>query len=101
MQTAKRRTGPEIAIAERLEHVRGQVKCITLRDFWRELTVESGYHVSYEAVRNYHHDREPPVEYLVQVARVFGVDLQWLATGGGGAWPSNGNGSSNGGDGVE
>ncbi|MEJ2206042.1 MAG: hypothetical protein P8170_18255 [Gemmatimonadota bacterium] len=96
MQTVKRRNGPEIAIAERLEHVRGHVNCGTLRDFWRELTADGGYQVSYEAVRNYHHDREPPVEYLVQVARVFGVDLEWLATGDGGAWGASENGNGNG-----
>ncbi|MCG6954959.1 MAG: helix-turn-helix domain containing protein [Gemmatimonadetes bacterium] len=98
MPSLRRQTGPEIAIAERLEHVRGRVRCSTLRDFWRELTLDGAYQVSYEAIRNYHHDREPPVEYLVQVARVFGVDLQWLATGEGGAWGDtvNGNGAGNG-----
>ncbi len=80
MQTVRRR-GPEIDIAQRLEYVRGHSNCTTLRDFWRELTLDGAYQVSYEAVRNYHHDREPPVEYLVQVARVFDVDLEWLATG--------------------
>jgi hypothetical protein len=92
----RRVTGPEIPTAERLEHVRRNVHCVTLRDFWRELTVEGGYQISYEAVRNYHHDREPPVDYLVQVAKVFDADLHWLATGQGSAWaPSeNGNGVS-------
>ena len=96
MPSLSRPTGPEIAIAERLEHVRGRVSCSTLRDFWRELTLDGGYQVSYEAMRNYHHDREPPVEYLVQVARVFGVDLEWLATGEGGAWGDTGNRNGNG-----
>lgn len=89
MQTVRRR-GPEIDIAQRLEHVRGHSRCVTLRDFWRELTLDGDYQVSYEAVRNYHHDREPPVEYLVQVARVFDVDLEWLATGEGGDRQGNG-----------
>ena len=96
MPSLRRQTGPEIAIAERLEHVRGRVHCSTLRDFWRELTLDGGYRVSYEAIRNYHHDREPPMEYLVQVARVFGVDLEWLATGEGGAWGDTGNRVGNG-----
>ena len=57
----------------------------SLRAFWVRLVAESGRpadeQVSYEAVRNYHYDREPTVKYLKTVARVFGVPLEWLATG--------------------
>ncbi len=74
-------------VSARLEMVRERVQCATLRDFWREVTRDTTYRVSYEAVRNYHHDRDPPVEYLVRVVDVFGVDLSWLATGRGAPWP--------------
>jgi hypothetical protein len=94
MPTLRRRSGPEIATAERLEFVRNQSHCDTLRDFWRELTTNSGYQVSYEAARNYHHDREPPVDYLVQVARTFDVELKWLATGEGNPWRNGDNGET-------
>ncbi len=75
------------SVSSRLELVRERVQCATLRDFWRLLTRDTPYRVSYEAVRNYHHDRDPPVDYLVRVADVFGVDLGWLATGRGAPWP--------------
>jgi hypothetical protein len=71
-----------------LEAVRNRSRCVTLRDFWRELT-KGSYKVSYEAVRNYHNDRDPPVEYLVNVSKAFGVSLEWLATGHGTPWPSD------------
>lgn len=88
MPVVRRRSDPETETAQRLEFVRSNVQCTTLRDFWRELTSDGEYQISYEAVRNYHYDREPPVEYLVQVAKVFDVDLQWLATGQGQPWGS-------------
>jgi len=37
--------------------------------------------VSYEAVRNYHFNREAPAKYHAQVAKKFGVRLEWLITG--------------------
>ena len=36
--------------------------------------------VSYEAARNYHFDRDPPVSYLIRVSKIFNVSLEWLAT---------------------
>lgn len=75
-------------MATRLEYVRKQVQCRTLRDFWRHLRKDGEYEISYEAVRNYHNDRNPPVEYLNRVAEIFGVSLQWLATGRDQPWPT-------------
>ena len=86
MALQRRRAQPETQTANRLEFIRSKVQCDTLRDFWRELT-KGDYRVSYEAVRNYHYDREPPVDYLVQVSSVFDVNLRWLATGDGQPWP--------------
>ncbi|MHB1194788.1 MAG: hypothetical protein ACYC6F_17310 [Longimicrobiales bacterium] len=37
--------------------------------------------ISYAAVKLYHDDREPSAPYLIRVAHVFGIHLQWLATG--------------------
>jgi len=39
------------------------------------------YSVSYEACRNYHHDRLAPAHYYGQVSHVFGVSLEWLVLG--------------------
>ena len=75
------------AFARRLEYVRQAVQCQTLREFWRRLIDGEEYEVSYEAVRNYHSDRDPPVDYLIRVAEVFGVNLEWLATGATEPWP--------------
>lgn len=86
MSVQRRRAAPETDTAGRLEFVRSKVQCNTLRDFWRELT-RGEYEISYEAIRNYHYDREPPVDYLVQVSNVFDVNLRWLATGAGQPWP--------------
>lgn len=80
--------GPE-SVSDRLEQVRSRVTVETLRDFWRALVDDTPYQVSYEAVRNYHSDRDPPVGYLVRVAEVFGVDLHWLATGRGAPFPAD------------
>lgn len=86
MAVQRRRSVPETKTASRLEFVRTKVQCTTLREFWRELT-KADYDISYEAVRNYHYDREPPVDYLVQVSTTFDVNLTWLATGQGQPWP--------------
>lgn len=87
-QNAARRTRSRTkAVSARLEQVRERVQCRTLRDFWREITQDGSYRVSYEAIRNYHSDRDPPVEYLVRVSEVFGADLRWLATGAGAPFP--------------
>ncbi len=77
------------SVSKRLENVRARVSLATLRDFWRALVDDGTYNVSYEAVRNYHSDRDPPVDYLVRVSDVFGVDLHWLATGLGAPFPSD------------
>jgi hypothetical protein len=69
--------------------VRQSVQCKTLREFWRRLLDGGDYEVSYEAVRNYHSDRDPPVDYLIRVAHVFGVSLEWLATGESQPWPAD------------
>lgn len=76
-------------MAKRLEDVRTNVARIpSLRGFWQRVVEDwpedlLGPPVSYEAVRNYHFDRDAPVSYLAQVARVFGVRLEWLAYGAG------------------
>lgn len=75
--------------ARRLEYVRQAVQCRTLRDFWRRLTQGGEYEISYEAIRNYHSDRDPPVEYLIRVSEVFGCSLEWLATGEKQPWPAD------------
>jgi len=77
------------SVSDRLEQVRNRVRSSTLRDFWRELTSDDEYRISYEAVRNYHGDRDPPVDYLVRVSDVFHVNLPWLATGRGHPWPND------------
>lgn len=75
--------------ARRLEYVRQAVQCQTLRDFWRRMVDGGDYEISYEAIRNYHSDRDPPVEYLIRVSHVFGVSLEWLATGESQPWPAD------------
>ncbi|MGI9628452.1 MAG: hypothetical protein ACR2QM_16585, partial [Longimicrobiales bacterium] len=75
MAVQRRRAIPETQTASRLEFIRSKVHCSTLREFWRELTKDD-YEISYEAVRNYHYDREPPVDYLVQVSTAFDVNLR-------------------------
>lgn len=80
------------ATAQRLETVRQDAGYADLRSFWRHLTSsfqgDDGFHISYDAARTYHDlqrdpPREPPAAYLARVARVFGVSLEWLATGDG------------------
>ena len=69
-------------ISRRLEALQKQENIPSLKDFWRELGGEEGSGVGYEAVRNYHYDRDPPVSYLVAVTRRFpAYRLEWLATG--------------------
>lgn len=74
-------TDPILESSKRLEEVRNRLGYTTLRDFWRVLTADGACQVSYEAVRNYHLNREAPAQYLAQVARVFGARLEWLVTG--------------------
>jgi len=70
-------------ISQRLEHVRAHFGFETLREFYRELTETEGFGFSYEALRNYHYDRDPPVPYLGAVSRRFGVSLDFLVFGDG------------------
>ena len=76
-------------VSDRLEHLRDRISMDTLRDFWRALVEDGSYQISYEAVRNYHSDRDPPIGYLVRVSDVFGADLRWLATGEGAPFPAD------------
>jgi hypothetical protein len=77
---------PKLPVSRRLEDVRQLKGFLSLRSFWAKLSenwrAEDGA-VSYEAVRNYHYDREPPAAYLARVAEVFGFSLRWLITGNG------------------
>lgn len=78
---------PLTAKAKRLERVRTQSGFPSLRSFWQKLIDgwDEGAAVSYEAVRGYHFNREPPADYLARVADVFGYRLEWLVTGKGAA----------------
>ena len=74
---------PKTAMGRRLEEVRAHTGYPSLRSFWARLDEgweEEDGRVSYEAARNYHYDRAPPVSYLVRVSDVFNVSLEWLAT---------------------
>lgn len=60
----------------------------SLKDFWRALggtdpgDEENLAGCGYEAVRNYHYDREAPLSYLQRVAEVFpGINPEWLFLG--------------------
>jgi hypothetical protein len=53
----------------------------TTKDLWRALVADGTFKVSYNAAVTYHLDVPPPVAYLVRVAEVTGVRLEWLATG--------------------
>lgn len=78
---------PTTERATRLEQVREELGYDSLRQFWAELTEHAKpFEVSYEAVRNYHYDRDAPVEYYLAVSRVFSVNVVWLLTGGGPRW---------------
>lgn len=83
------------AISKRLEAVRLRLGYETYKDWWRFLTADGEFVVSYEAVRNYQYgrvggrDRDPPVSYLVRVAEMTGVSLRWLADGSDYAFPED------------
>lgn len=74
---------PKRPISRRLEDVRTHFQVQSLRKFHRQLAESWPKHesVSYEAVRNYHYDRDAPASYLARVSSVFGVNLRWLVTG--------------------
>lgn len=59
---------PKARGAKRLEYVRKQERCETLKEFWLQLGGDA-CEFSYEAVRNYHFDRDAPVAYLAAVRR--------------------------------
>lgn len=81
---------PLTPFAQRLEQVRRDIAHLpTLQEFHAALIARregerDPFQVSYPSVRQYHRDRDPPVSYLTRVAKVFGVRLEWLATGEGG-----------------
>jgi hypothetical protein len=81
-------------MAQRLEDVRARSGFPSLRSFWIHLadgwTKEDGW-VSYEAVRNYHYDRDPPGAYVARVVEVFSdyCTAQWLLTGKGPVTPAD------------
>jgi len=72
----------EHPLSERLERVRETFGFRSKRAFWQKLCDGWDAAVSYEAVRNYHYDREAPPSYLARVLRVF-PDLrsEWLLLG--------------------
>lgn len=75
---------PVSQMARRLEAVRERFGVPSLRAFHARLVDgwEGPEVVSYEAVRNYHYDRDAPVAYLARVAAVFpGVRLAYLVSG--------------------
>jgi hypothetical protein len=85
---AKKRRGqpapaPRTPVARRLEHIRDTSGVETLLDFHERITKGGKFKVSYSAVRNYHFDRDPPLDYLERVADEFGVRLAWLTAGDG------------------
>lgn len=67
--------------AVRLNQVLGLSGHKTTKDLWRALVADGSFKVSYNAAVTYHLDVPPPVAYLVRVAEVTGVRLEWLATG--------------------
>ena len=75
-----------IPTVERLEYVRKGLGYKTLRDFWRALTEEGEYEISYPALRTWHLERDAPAHYLARVAKVFGVRPTWLLLGEGQAF---------------
>lgn len=73
---------PKGEISKRLEKVREDRNIPSLKDFWRTLGEENGCGVGYEAVRNYHYDRDPPASYLARVVEVWPqYRLEWLVRG--------------------
>lgn len=67
---------------DRLEKLREYLEIATIQEFVDRLNEEARSPVPYATARRYHNDnREPPVTYLVEVARVFDVSLRWLLLG--------------------
>lgn len=67
-------------VSERLEGLQDQLGYDSLKA-WHQDVSGDGYSVSYEAVRNYHWNREPPLHYVNRVSERFGVRLHWLIRG--------------------
>ena len=66
-------------VSQRLEDLR--LRCgLSLAAFHRRVTA-AGSGVSYPTVKNYHHDRTPPLHYLQHVGLAFDVDPRTLAFG--------------------
>ena len=103
MANSQPRTGAVIPEAVRLERVRRERgHGDSLWNFWKEVCSrpptdlgtepegavrvddDGNYAISYEAARNYHHDRHAPGHYYAQVAAVFDVRLEYLLGLGGG-----------------
>lgn len=74
-------------MSRRLEYVRTQFTGVSYSLAELHRLLGGGDFVSYQTVQNYHFDRDASVQYLAEVAEVFSVNLQWLATGKGSASP--------------
>lgn len=74
---------PKHPISKRLERVRTRFGIKSKRAFHRALKEGWDDPVSYEALRNYHYDREPPPSYLARVAEAFDIRLAYLVAGDG------------------
>lgn len=51
---------------------------------WTAAIVDAGFPISLSSVRNYEpgsEDRSPKIDYIIQVARVFGIRVEWLLYG--------------------
>ena len=73
---------PVLPEARRLEKIRLEyLDGMPMAEFHRHLTRDTGYDISYAAVRNYHSDRKAPVDYYAQVCRVFDIRMEWLLFG--------------------
>lgn len=83
------KASPKRPIPSRLEDVRALFGIPSLKAFWAQLCEgwQEKEAVSYEAVRNYHYNRDAPASYLARVSEVFGVSLKWLVTGEGEVFP--------------
>ena len=66
-------------IQERLDHLRQALGYATLTD-WHDRVAED-YECSYQAIRRWHSDREPPISYVDAVARIGNANLEWLIRG--------------------
>lgn len=91
---------PRTPEAKRLEELRAAKEIRSLKTFWEGLggpispmgeggyalpvDEEGRYKISYEAVRNYHYDRQPPNHYFIRVAEVYSALVPWLMYGQGG-----------------